>query len=73
MLNQRDTQLVLEGYFKECFGFWKSEIKDERQAFEKAIRDIECLTKDPYVPNGELLDVETKAEFIRYKKMDLGK
>lgn len=72
MLNQRDTQLVLESYFKECLGFWQSEVKDERQAYAKAIRDIKCLTRDPYVPKGELLDEETKAEFIKYRKMDLG-
>ena len=72
MLNKRDTQLILESYFKECFGFWKSEVKDERLAFEKAIRDTECLTRDPNLPMGELLDVETKTEFIKYRKMDLG-
>lgn len=72
MLNQRDTQLVLESYFKECLSFWKSEVKDERLAYEKAIRDAECLTRDPNLPMGELLDEDTKAEFIKYRKMDLG-
>ena len=73
MLNQKETQLVLGQFFNACLKFWWSAGKGKRDAFELAIKDIEGLVSDPYSPQGKLLDVETKVEFIRYKKMDLGK
>ena len=55
MLNRRDTQLVLEGYFKECLGFWKSEVKDERLGFVGRITKVNVepitdLLQHDYIP-----------------------
>lgn len=73
MLNEKETQIILEKFFNECLRYWRMQNKDEREAFEYAIRDIKRLKYNPYVPCGEEIDIVTKAKFIRYREMDLGK
>ena len=72
MLNHEQTHSILSQFFNACLKFWWSAGKDKRTAWEWAIRDIEELTTDPYSPHGDKLDVEAKALFIKYRKMDLG-
>jgi hypothetical protein len=72
MLNERDTQLVLEHFFRDCLNFWRRNTNDERVAFEKALDDTRRITTDPFSPCGKKLDVETKAKFIKYREQDLG-
>lgn len=72
MLNQRDTQLVMENFFRDCLNFWRRSTNDEREAFENALNDIRRITTDPFSPCGDKLDVETKEKFIKYREMDLG-
>lgn len=72
MLNYDQTSSILGQFFNACLKFWWSAGKDKRTAWEMAISDIEGLTTDPYSPCGEPLDVEAKAAFIKYRKMDLG-
>ena len=72
MLNQRDTQLAMENFFRDCLNFWRRNTNDEREAFEKALDDIRRITTDPFSPCGDKLDVETKEKFIKYREMDLG-
>lgn len=71
MLNERETQLVIEGYFREYLAFWNRTITDAREAFKKAIRDIEELTRDPYEPCEKLIDISTRDKFVKYRKQDL--
>lgn len=71
MLNEKETELIIEGFFKECLGFWNRTIIDTREAFKMAIRDIECLTHDPYEPCGKLIDAATRDKFVQYRKQDL--
>jgi hypothetical protein len=71
VLNEKETALVVEGFFKECLVFWSRNKSDSREAFEMAIRDIECLTHDPNEPCGKLLDIPTRDEFIKYRRQDL--
>ena len=71
MLNERETQLIIEGFFKECLAFWNRTITDTREAFKKAIRDIEELTRDPYEPCGKLIYISTRDRFVKYRKQDL--
>lgn len=71
MLNEKETILVLEEFFKECLSFWNRTVDDTREAFKKAIRDIEELTHDPYEPCGKLIDIPTRDKFITYRKQDL--
>ena len=72
MLNQHDTQLAMERFFKDCQNFWRRTINDEREVFERALDDTRRITTDPFSPCGKKLDVETKEKFIKYREMDLG-
>lgn len=71
MLNEKETQLIIEGFFKECLEFWNRTKTDSREAFQMAIKDIEYLTRDPYEPCGKLIDVTTRDKFVKYRKIDL--
>lgn len=71
MLNEKETQLIIEDFFKECLLFWIRTIDDGREAFKKAIRDIEELTRDPNEPCGKLVDIPTRDRFVMYRKQDL--
>jgi hypothetical protein len=72
MLNEQETQLVMENFFRDCLNFWRRSTNDEREAFEKALNDIRRITTDPFSPCGDGLDGETKNKFIKYREMDLG-
>lgn len=71
MLNEKETELIIEGFFRECLAFWNRTIADTREAFKRAIRDIEELTHDPYEPYGKLIDISTRDRFTEYRKQDL--
>lgn len=72
MLNEKETQLVLQQFFMECLGFWQRSLSDERQAFKYAIDDVRGLKKDPYSPQGKELNTDVKERFIKYRELDLG-
>jgi hypothetical protein len=72
MLNEHDTQLVMEHFFRDCQNFWRRTINDEREVFEKALNDMRSIITDPFSPYGKKLNVETKEKFIRYREIDLG-
>ena len=72
MLNERETQIILEQFFEDCKRHWRCEGYDERNAFEFAISDVEVLERDLFSPLGNELDQETKEKFIKYRQQDLG-
>ena len=72
MLNEQETQLKMEKFFKDCQNFWRRTIDDDREVFERALNDTRRITTDPFSPCGDKLDVETKEAFIKYREMDLG-
>ena len=72
MLNQHETQLAMERFFRDCQNFWRRTINDEREVFERALNDTRGITTDPFSPRGDKLDEETKEKFIKYREMDLG-
>lgn len=72
MLNEHETQLIMENFFKDCLKFWERSTNDRREAFEKALDDTRRIMTDPFSPCGDKLDVETKNQFIKYREMDLG-
>ena len=72
MLNQHDTQLAMEKFFRDCQNFWSRTINDEREVFERALNDIRRIKTDPFSPCGEKLDEETRIKFIKYREQDLG-
>ena len=73
MLGKQETQMAMEKFFNDCVNFWRRTGMDEREAFESALDDIKHITTDPFSPRGDKLDLETKAEFIKYRMQDLRK
>lgn len=71
MLDEKETDQILEEFFFECIKFWNRNMEDTRQAFKNAIRDIEGLTRDPNEPCGKLLDVTAQKKFVEQRKMYL--
>lgn len=71
VLSEKETELIIEGFFRECLAFWNRTVTDTREAFKKAIRDIEELTYNPYEPCGKLIDISTRDRFVLYRKQDL--
>ena len=72
MLNEKETELVMENFFRDCLNFWRRNTNDEREAFKKALNDTRIIMTDPFSPCGDRLDEETKEKFIKYREMDLG-
>ena len=72
MLNEKETELVLEEAFRNNRRFWERQGYDEREAFVKALNEAAEMTTDPSSPFGDKLDEETKENFIKYREMDLG-
>ena len=72
MLNERKTILALEEAMIGSRKFWERRGYDEREAFIKALEEVQEMTTDPMSPCGDKLDVKTKEQFIYYRKMDLG-
>ena len=72
MLNERETQLAMEHFFRDCQNFWRRTVNDEREVLEKALNDTRGITTDPFSPCGKKLDEETKNKFIKYRELDLG-
>ena len=72
MVNAKETERILDKFFKECFNFWKRQGNTDRRSFENALKDIKNIKCDPYTPTGDLLNEEIKQKFIRYREIDLG-
>ncbi len=72
MLNESETILALEEAMRNNRRFWERQGYDEREAFIKALDEVAEMTTDPSSPCGEKLDEETKNNFIKYRKTDLG-
>lgn len=63
-MNYNETLETLTDFYRDCVRFWMREGK----SIDNALRDVENITTNPYSPNGELLDVEAKNDFIAYIK-----
>lgn len=72
MLNEKETTIVLEEAMKANKRFWERQGYDEREAFIKALKEVEEMTTNPMSPCGEKLDTITKEKFVHYRRMDLG-
>lgn len=71
MINKSDTTRILLRFFTDCFRFWLNEGKDIMQSLTFALRDISEINYDPFEPTGDLLDTDTKQEFINKIQKDL--
>ena len=55
---------VLERFYKNCLEFWEREGVDN--AKEMAIKDVERITTNPFIPkNAPNIDEIEKQEFIK--------
>lgn len=72
MLNEKETQLVLETAMRDNMKFWERQGYDKREAFIKALEEIKEITTDPMSPCDKKIDVKTKQKFVRYRLQDLG-
>lgn len=66
MLNYDKTIDVLQAFYEDCRAFWVRECANTREAHKRAVEDVERLSTNPFSPNGELLNIEAKAEFVAY-------
>ena len=73
MLNEKETQVILEKFFNNCVNFWKREGHEYKEAFALAIEDAKKISTNPFSPCGEKLDVGAQIQFIKYREMDLGR
>lgn len=71
MLSKHETLVIMEDFFRDCLGFWRRNVDDEREAFERALNDVSCITTDPFSPHGDKLDEEAKEKYLKNKAMDL--
>lgn len=74
MLNVKETKSLLKEFAWTCYEFWANELDTDNDAdvWKMAIKDLEAVNNDPFSPQGDLLDVETKAEFMKELKKNLG-
>lgn len=71
MLSKHETLVIMDDFFRDCLGFWRRNVDDEREAFENALNDVRCITTNPFSPHGDKLDVEAKAKYIKNRELDL--
>ena len=65
MINRNDTMALLDNFFNDCLVFWKREGKSQNEAFDLALKDVSHVIYNPFEPNGDLLDVGGKEEYIK--------
>lgn len=69
------TERILDEFYKESLYFWNRE-KEHGSVLGKspeqlAIQDVSFIKHDPRVPNGDLLDGNTKQIWMKEKKSQL--
>lgn len=74
MLNAKETKKLLKEMAWECYEFWANELEtdNDKEVWPNVIKDLEDTNHDPFSPQGESLDVEAKAEFMKELKQNLG-
>ena len=74
MLNIKETKKLLKELSWEYYEFWANELNtdDDKEVWPNVIKDLEGTNHDPFSPQGELLDKDAKAEFMKELKQNLG-
>lgn len=77
-LSHTDTVSILTRFYDDCVRFWEKEKQCCAHHYEEpidvtqmALRDIDRLNHNPYVPNGKPLDKTAQHEWLAqhgYKK-----
>jgi hypothetical protein len=71
MLSAKETKIILEIFFNECYDFWREEGEDDVTAFRLAIEDVRSIKHHPFEVNGKELDVLVKRQFIVDAEIEL--
>ena len=71
MISKENTIYLVNRFFEECFTFWVNEGKDDREAFEIALKEASQIKHNPFVPVGDLLDQDAQHEYIEKMKKEL--
>lgn len=53
---------ILDAHFQGCLSFWKLNANNEITAFELALNDLRDTWRNPYAPEGEMLDRQVTLE-----------
>lgn len=74
MLDAKETKSLLKEFAWTCYEFWANELDtdDDENVWQMVIKDLEGTNHDPFSPQGELLDAEAKAEFMKELRVNLG-
>ena len=74
MLDAKETKELLKNFVWENYEFWSNELgtDNDKEVWPRLIKDLEDTNHDPFSPQGELLDAEAKAEFMKELKQNLG-
>lgn len=74
MLNAKETKKLLKEFSWSCYEFWANELEtdNDKEVWPNVIKDLEDTNHDPFSPQGELLDAEAKAEFMKELRINLG-
>lgn len=74
MLDAKETKSLLKKFAWTCYEFWANELDtdDDENVWQMVIKDLEGTNHDPFSPQGELLDAEAKAEFMKELRINLG-
>ena len=74
MLNAKETKKLLKEFSWSCYEFWVNELEtyNDKEVWPNVIKDLEDTNHDPFSPQGELLNAEAKAEFMKELKLNLG-
>lgn len=62
-MNYTQTIEVLQKFYTDCVKFWKRENAQFPKL--KAKNDIRNITTNPFEPNGEKLNEDAKADFLK--------
>lgn len=73
MESKENTIRLLTKMYADCFSFWLNEGESVAEALQKALSEVSEMTHNPFEPQGDLLDVKGKQEFVERIKRELEK
>lgn len=69
------TGRILDEFYNDCLSFWNNEMEHGtvlgKSPEQLALFDVSSIKHDPGVPNGNLLDEDTKQIWLKEKKNQL--
>ena len=72
MINKEDTTYLVNRFFEKCFEFWVNEGRDDREAFELALKEASEIDRNPFSPMGDVRDSDAHQEYIARMKKRVG-